>query len=59
MIGGALIVGFCLLVLGWTAEIVGFFIKEPDLVSDGVVWVLSQTLKAVPPEKVMYHWVGS
>ena len=36
MIGGALIVGFCLLVLGWTAEIVGFFIKEPDLVSDGV-----------------------
>ncbi|MCJ1349298.1 hypothetical protein MMC31_007534 [Peltigera leucophlebia] len=31
MIGGALIVGFCLLVLGWTAEIVGFFIKEPDL----------------------------
>lgn len=40
MIGGALIVGFCLLVLGWTAEIVGFFIKEPDLVSDGVVWVV-------------------
>lgn len=37
MIGGALIVGFCLLVLGWTAEIVGLFIKEPDLVSDGVV----------------------
>lgn len=37
MIGGALIVGLCLLVLGWTAEIVGLFIKEPELVSDGVV----------------------
>lgn len=60
MIGGALIVGFCLLVLGWTAEIVGFFIKEPDLVSDGVVWVVGiQTLTAVLPEKVMYHRVGS
>ena len=33
MIGGSLIVGLCLLVLGWTSEIVGIFITEPGLVS--------------------------
>lgn len=32
MIGGALIVGLCLVVLGWTAEIVGCFVTEPKLV---------------------------
>lgn len=34
MLGGALIVALCLLVLGWTAEIVGLFISEPDTVSE-------------------------
>lgn len=34
MIGGALIVAFCLLVLGWTAEIVGLFVSEAHTVSD-------------------------
>ncbi len=33
MIGGTIIVGFALLVLGWTAEIVGIFIEDTDLVS--------------------------
>lgn len=28
MVGGAVIVGLCLLVLGWTKEIVGLFITE-------------------------------
>jgi len=32
MIGGTIIVGFALLVLGWTAEIVGIFIEDTDLV---------------------------
>ena len=32
MIGGALIVVMCLLVLGWTAEIVGYFVTEPKRV---------------------------
>lgn len=32
MVGGAVIVALCLLVLGWTAEIVGLFITEPDMV---------------------------
>ena len=30
MLGGALIVAICLLILGWTAEIVGLFISEPN-----------------------------
>lgn len=33
MIGGALIVGVCLLVLGWTEEIVSLVVVEPGLVS--------------------------
>lgn len=34
MVGGAVIVALCLLVLGWTAEIVGLFVVEPDTVGD-------------------------
>lgn len=37
MIGGALIVSMGLLVLGWTGEIVGFFIPESELVSRNTV----------------------
>lgn len=33
MIGGAMIVSMGLFVLGWTTEIVGFFIPESELVS--------------------------
>lgn len=33
MIGGSLIVGLCLVVLGWTSEIVGIFVSEPGMVS--------------------------
>jgi solute carrier family 45 protein 1/2/4 len=32
MIGGTVIVTFCLLVLGWTKEIVGIFVSEKELV---------------------------
>ena len=32
MIGGSLIVGACLVVLGWTAEIVGIFVTEEGMV---------------------------
>lgn len=32
MIFGSFVVAFCLLVLGWTAEIVGFFQKDPEKV---------------------------
>lgn len=34
MVGGAIIVGFCLLTLGWTAEIAAFFISDPDAVRE-------------------------
>lgn len=30
MIGGSLVVGVCLLVLGWTKEIVGMFVEEGE-----------------------------
>lgn len=33
MIGGSIIVAFSLLVLGWTAEIVGIFVKNSETVS--------------------------
>ena len=33
MLAGAAIVGVCLLILGWTGEIVGSFVTEPELVS--------------------------
>jgi solute carrier family 45 protein 1/2/4 len=32
MIFGSFIVAFCLLVLGWTAEIVALFVKDPEKV---------------------------
>ena len=32
MIGGSLIVGICLLALGWASEIVGFWVKDPNTV---------------------------
>ncbi len=33
MIGGSVLVGLCLIVLGWTADIVGTFISDPPTVS--------------------------
>lgn len=32
MIAGSLVVGVCLLVLGWTSEIVGIFVKDANKV---------------------------
>lgn len=32
MIFGSIVVAFCLIVLGWTAEIVGMFVKDPEKV---------------------------
>ncbi len=32
MVGGAVIVGLCLLLLGWTKEIVGLFVTDPGTV---------------------------
>lgn len=32
MIMGSLVVALCLIMLGWTEEIVGMFVKNPDKV---------------------------
>lgn len=32
MVFGSFVVAFCLIVLGWTAEIVAVFVKEPEKV---------------------------
>ncbi len=37
MVGGALIVAVCLLILGWTGELVGLFTKDPETVG-GLVY---------------------
>ena len=36
MIGGSVIVVLCLLTLGYTAEIVGVFVKTPDAVGHNI-----------------------
>ena len=41
MIGGSLIVGACLLVLGWTAEIVNLFVTEKEVV--GLIMTLTSS----------------
>lgn len=46
MVFGSFVVALCLIVLGWTAEIVGFFVKEPEKVCFGCL------LCAVAPEFV-------
>lgn len=35
MVFGSLVVALCLIVLGWTAEIVGMFVKDPEKVCLG------------------------
>jgi hypothetical protein len=32
MVFGSFVVAFCLIILGWTAEIVAMFVKEPEKV---------------------------
>ena len=44
MVGGAVIVGLCLLVLGWTKEIVGLFVTEPSTVGSGRIGGVRQAL---------------
>ena len=40
MIGGALIVAVCLLILGWTGEIVRLFVREPETVGGRIHYTL-------------------
>lgn len=57
MIGGSVIVGLCLIVLGWTSEIVGMFVSDTALVGanfhlqKGVVLIILSRNAPVP-----LHW---
>ena len=47
MVVGSVVVGLLLLVLGWTAEIVGFFIGEGDLRKTLTVFMAVLSIYAV------------
>jgi hypothetical protein len=44
MVCGSLVVGACLLVLGWTSEIVGMWIQDPEWVCDPIFSPISMLL---------------
>lgn len=43
MIGGSIVVAMCLLLLGWTTEVVSYFVHDPETVSRQSCFVLSDT----------------
>ncbi|KAK4865389.1 hypothetical protein LT330_009500 [Penicillium expansum] len=47
MVFGSLVVAFCLLVLGWTAEIVGLFVKDPEKAKNGTIALAVLSIYAV------------
>ena len=47
MVIGSVIVGACLLVLGWTKEIVGFFVEEGDFRKSCTITVAVLAIYAV------------
>ena len=57
MIGGAIVVAMGLLVLGWTAEIVGLFIPESELVRRNMTH--STTLLIASAEARAHNNLGS
>jgi solute carrier family 45 protein 1/2/4 len=48
MIFGSFVVAFCLIVLGWTAEIVGLFVQDPEKVwiVECVYWIRWELTRA-------------
>ncbi|QQK48171.1 Major facilitator superfamily, general substrate transporter [Penicillium digitatum] len=47
MVFGSFVVAFCLLVLGWTAEIVGLFVKDPEKAKNGTIALAVLSIYAV------------
>ncbi|KAI3233995.1 hypothetical protein DTO012A9_2903 [Penicillium roqueforti] len=47
MIFGSFVVAFCLLVLGWTSEIVGLFVKDPEKAKNGTIALAVVSIYAV------------
>jgi hypothetical protein len=58
MIGGSLIVGVSLLVLGWTAEIVGYFVEESETVYQYIGRLETSDSNTRSPEKPRDHCRG-
>ena len=58
MVGGSLIVGACLIVLGWTAEIVGMFVTEEGMVIAKYRGWRSFTDLTATAETIMHHCAG-
>ncbi|KAJ6162424.1 hypothetical protein N7485_010654 [Penicillium canescens] len=47
MVFGSFVVAFCLFVLGWTAEIVGLFVKDPEKAKNGTIALAIISIYAV------------
>lgn len=47
MIGGSLTVGLCLVVLGWTSEIVGTLVSDPNMKRSGTIALAVLSIYAV------------
>ncbi|KAJ5565928.1 hypothetical protein N7535_007566, partial [Penicillium sp. DV-2018c] len=47
MVFGSFVVAFCLIVLGWTSEIVGMFVKNPEKAKNGTIAVAVLSIYAV------------
>jgi len=47
MIAGSVLVALCLIVLGWTKEIVGFFVEDKDLKKSCTIVVAVLSIYAV------------
>ena len=58
MIGGSVIVGACLVVLGWTAEIVSLFVTEEHLVSQTNRSAERWPADGIAAETIMYNCPG-
>ncbi|KAJ5306260.1 hypothetical protein N7508_005275 [Penicillium antarcticum] len=47
MVFGSFVVAFCLFILGWTAEIVGLFVKDPEKAKNGTIALAIISIYAV------------
>jgi solute carrier family 45 protein 1/2/4 len=59
MIFGSFVVAFCLIVLGWTAEIVGLFVQEPEKAKNVTIALAVSSIYAVDFSINVGMWDGS
>lgn len=58
MVVGSLVVGVCLLVLGWTKEIVGLFVEDGEWKKTCTIWVAVLSIYAVDFAINAGKWYG-